>query len=317
MPDRPATERHPGTRPRPLSVFLAAWFIVVAAAWALINDGSSDPTRPFPGFWPPTHPYYFNLLYAFVAIGPAAIAGIAATRAFGLRSRIGLAAGLFAAGIVVWALGNTVWFWYNSCGHLAEVVGVLGCASDTETPYPSVADVGFLALLPLWGFALVQLWQVLATTTRDLLRLAWIPAVIAVFTGWLMLPEFTVLGVDVPARSLLFGEGYSTAETVFSSLYLASDVVILSLAAVLLVRSRHAAGGLLFRPILAICLSCALLYAGDVVFDIRVANDTYYNGDGSDGLYFLALFTMIVALQQLRAVHARLSHATSVMEGAA
>lgn len=286
-------------------VLLGAWLGVVLGAWVAINVVMEDPAGAgdrFDGLWPPTHPYWFNLLIALVALVPATLLGTSVARRFGIRSRLGSASIAMALGVVCWSVGNLVWFWYNTCTAWA----VFGCENAVEAPYPSLADVGFLLLLPCWAFAMVQLSRVLATSIGDVVRLAWIPLVALAITGYVVLPEFELFGVTVHNMSTLFDSGMTGWQTTFSILYLCSDVALLSLAAVVLVRSRVAASGWFFKPVLLASVALLFQYVADLVFDVRVADETAHAGDVADLLYFFALFTMIVALHAMRGVHARM-----------
>ncbi|MBC7460119.1 MAG: hypothetical protein H7287_02020 [Thermoleophilia bacterium] len=296
-------------------ILLATWLIGVVAAYLAINVGMADPASAdstFTGLWPLNHPYWFNPLIALVAIVPALILGLKVGRAFGLRTRPGSAAAAFAAGIIAWSIGNLVWFWYNTCTSW----GALGCAHTIEAPYPSAADVGFIGLLPCYAFAMVQLSRMLATTWGDVLRLAWIPVLAFAGTAFLMVPDFTVLGVHVPAQSLLFDEGYSATQTSFSVLYIVSDAVLLSMAVINLVRARQAAGGIFFRAVLLTAVALLLQYFGDLLFDVRVANGSEYAGDIADFIYFWALFVMVLGIYVLGRAHERLQAHVSSMSAA-
>jgi hypothetical protein len=286
-------------------VLLAAWLGVVVVAWLLINFHIKDPGHAderFTGLWPPTHPYWFNPLISLGALLPAVWLGASVTRVFGARTKLGSASIAFAAGVVFWALGNLVWFWYNTC----TAWQVLGCSHALETPYPSVADVGFLLLLPCWAFAMVQLARVLATSVGDVLRLAWIPLLAIIVTGYITLPRFDVFGWTVPNHDTLFEDGYTATQTIFSSIYVASDVLLLSFALVILVRARFAAGGWFFKPLLFASGALVLQYVADLTFDVRVAHGSEFAGDIADLLYFFALFTMLVGLHAMRGVHAKM-----------
>jgi hypothetical protein len=296
---------------------LAAWILAVVAAFLAINVFMKDPAsadRHFTGLWPLTQPYWFNPLIALVAIVPALTFGIRVSRAFGLRTLAGSAAASFAAGIIAWSVGNLVWFWYNTC----TAWGALGCAHATEAPYPSAADVGFIVLLPCYGFAAVQIARILATTWRDVLRLSWVPVLAFAVTAYLMLPAFTVLGVHVPNRSYIFAAGYDSSQTAFSIMYLVSDAVLLSLSVINLFRARHAAGGMFFRPVLFTAFALLLQYIGDLIFDVRVARGTEFAGDIADFTYFWALFVMVLGIYLLGRSYVRmqlqLADMTAAME---
>lgn len=284
---------------------LACWLGTVLIAWLAINVGMDDPAgadQTFDGLWPIDHPYWFNPLISFVAIIPAIVLGWQVARDFGARSYIGSAGIAFAAGICAWSIGNLIWFWYNTCPSWS----VLGCDAALEAPYPSGADVGFLLLLPFWGFAMIQLARVVATSPRDLARLAWIPLVAFAVTGYITLPAFEVFGVTIPNRSALFDHGYTAVQEAFSIAYLVCDAALLSLALIVLVRARSAAGGWLFKPMLLASTALAIQYVADLTFDVRVSAGTSFAGDIADLLYFFALFTMVCALHALRSAHERM-----------
>jgi len=292
---------------------LGMWLLAVVLAFLAINIGMDDPANePFRGLWPLTHPYWFNPLIALVALVPALVFGSSVARAFGLRTKAGSAALAFAAGIVAWCLGNLVWFWYNTCTSW----GALGCDAAISAPYPSAADVGFIALLPCYAFAMVQLARMLATGWRDVLRLAWVPLVVAAVTVYVMFPSFSIAGVEVPNRSLLFDDGYTHAQVVFSVLYAITDAILLSMAIVIALRARHAAGGIFLRPMLCAAAALTLQYVADLVFNIRVANDTSFAGDIADFLYFWAMFVMVLGIYLLGRAHRRLQLQVTQMAAA-
>jgi hypothetical protein len=74
----------------------------------------------------------------------------------------------------------------------------------------------------------------------------------------------------------------------------------MSMALILLVRSRAATGGTLMRPLLVVSLAVILQYFADVAFDHRAASGEYYNGDFADLLYWAALVTMLGAFVAFR-----------------
>lgn len=250
--------------------FLIAWFALTAIFAVNVNIlGGKD--LKFDHYWQLWHPYYFGLLYATTGIIPAWTYSLRTARLYGgFRSAIGRAIVLLSIGLSSWGVGNFLWYLANTRG--------------TTVPYPSWPDVGYLGILPMSAVALFALRKVIGLNRSDAVKLLWIPLVIALISTYF----------DTP---LLGGKAYLVAEgggldkaNVVSWIYVGSDTLLMSMALMLLVKSRNAAGGLFFRPVLAIAAGFVSLYVGDTLFFARVFNETFYNGDISDVLYALAMF---------------------------
>ena len=81
-----------------------------------------------------------------VSLGIAAFAAAACcfVRARGVRGRVRWAWALIGGSTLSWGLGQLVWTWYES---------ILG----DEVPFPSLADVGYLGMIPLTAAGLLML----------------------------------------------------------------------------------------------------------------------------------------------------------------
>lgn len=293
----------------PLHLVVTAWIAATVAFWLWLNLTDAG-TREFEHLFPPTHGYWFNVLDSVVAIPIALGAAQITAEAYGLRSQVGRAVMLLALGVTCWGVGSMIWFWYNTCPQWSA----FHCTHGTSTPYPSLADVGFLAIFPCAVLAFAQLGRVLAIDREYVVPKLWIPLVCLVVTAYLTLPAVEVAGVTF-GRSWLFDEGYGTSQIVFSLLYLLSDIVILSLGLMLLARSRETAGGMLVRPLLLLSCGLIALYLGDMVFDLRVSNDVYFNGDMADGLYAIAMMLFVLSFVRFRREHQLLNERIAVRAG--
>lgn len=293
--------------------YLAVWALLMVVFWVAINfTDLKDAT--FGGLGDLTHPFYFGVLYATSLIIPVVLFNIGVMRNFGgFASYIGRSIGLLSIGASLWGIGNLIWFYYNGCTSFPEALRCSAAIAD-NVPYPSWADAGYLALLPFAGLSLYYLTKVLALRGGDLVRLLWIPVVIFAITGWATLPE--VFRLDLPSglggtfvygHSTLFAPDYSFAAKAISSMYVVTDVVLMSLGVMLLWHSRRAAGGIFFAPVLAVAAGMVSQYVGDLFFFQRVADETFYNGDVSDGLYAISMYLMTLSAFLFARAHHQMS----------
>ncbi len=243
-------------------VFLVAWTGAVLAHFVYVQSKTDWGTRELA--WDPAnlwHPMYFGVLYATLFVVPFVIFQVPVARRYGgWSSSVGRALISLGIGTTLWGMGNLFWFVKNVQG--------------TDAPYPSLADAGYLAVLPFAAYALWELAKVVGLSGNDW---RWLPLALAVafpVNAYIMLPQGFGAGTfDTPVA------------TVISTTYVLSDVILLGVAILVAVGARRAAGGRFFAPVLAVTVSIMLLYVGDLFFNYRIANDTFYNADISDLLY--------------------------------
>ncbi len=211
-----------------------------------------------------------QLLAALLASGGCAIA---ARRSVGPRRRAWL---WLSAGTGSWAAGQAVWSFY-------EVV------AGQEVPFPSLADVGFLAF-PLVGGVGLLVWSgaqghEAIARGRDLMD----GAIIAV--SLLVLSWVTVMAPIVEASG---GFGFSL---VLSLAYPLGDVVLGTLVLIILFRSRSE------RLTLAL-LACGLggFALADSLFLYLTSSGTYSSADlvSSGGWVFGFLFVAASGMSVVR-----------------
>ena len=107
-----------------------AGFSLFFAAWLQFQWGGGVVTQRFD-----------NLGETLAALIAAAVCGIAAWRH---RRRTRIAWALIGASALSWGLGQAIWSYY-------ELV------LEEKTPFPSLADLGYLAMIPLMFAGLVSL----------------------------------------------------------------------------------------------------------------------------------------------------------------
>lgn len=248
--------------------FLVAWTGAVIAHFVYVQSKTDWGAKELA--WDPTnlwHPMYFGVLNATFVIVPFLLFQVPVARRYGgFSSSVGRAILTLGIGTSLWGLGNLYWFVKNAQG--------------VEAPYPSLADAGYLAVLPFAAYALWELSKVVGLTARDW---RWLPLALAVafpVNAYIMLPQGIGAGTfDTPLS------------TTISTTYIVSDVVLLGVAILVAVGARRAAGGRFFAPVLAVTMSILLLYVGDIFFNYRIANDIFYNAEISDLLYGAFIIT--------------------------
>ncbi|MCB0879464.1 MAG: hypothetical protein KDC46_10870 [Thermoleophilia bacterium] len=274
--------------------FLILWAGAIIAHFTYVQSVTDwGATTPDFNWRNPWDPIYFGVLNAsFVAV-PFFVFQVSIARRYGgWSSAIGRALLAYGIGTVLWGLGNFYWFLKNVGGD--------------DAPYPSLADAGYLAVLPFAGWALWELSKVVGLTGRDW---RWLPLTLAVafpLNAWIMLPaSWLPFGITGPEA----GTFDTPLAAVISTTYILSDVVLLAAAIIVAVGARRAAGGRFFAPVLAYTVSILLLYIGDLFFNYRIAKDIFYNGEISDLLYGAFIVASSVAAYLFLAADVRAQQA--------
>lgn len=276
-----------------LRVFLILWASVVLAHFVAVQGRTNGGTIELDWTWyDPWHPMWFGVVNATFALVPYLLFQVPIARRYGgWGSAVGRALLLYGAGVVLWGFGNFYWFVQNVRG--------------VEAPYPSLADAGYLAMLPFAGAALWQLARVVGVRGRDW---RWLPVALVVATplnAWIMLPQGIGAGTfDTPMSSII------------STTYILSDVLLLAVAIIIAFGARRAAGGRFLVPVLAIVASLLFLYVGDLFFNYRIANDLFYNADFSDLLYGVFVILGSVAAYLFLVADERATYAAHAAERA-
>ena len=194
---------------------------------------------------------------------------VAARRTLG-STRLGWA--LLAASALSWGGGETAWS-YIEIG-LGQAV-----------PSPSVADIGFLLMVPL-GFAGVFVFAVAASRRSEGVR--------AVVDGLLIASSLLLVSWEAILRSTFADSSLSVLGKIVNLSYPVSDIAMLTIVVVALTRASRGsrpAVGLLGAGL--ICIAAA-----DSAF-AYITTATGYNANALDGGWFVGY--LLIALASLRA----------------
>ncbi|MCJ7816732.1 MAG: hypothetical protein MUP55_02640 [Candidatus Aenigmarchaeota archaeon] len=209
--------------------------------------------------------YIISDVGEFLVILVAALIGFERAKSFSFRSGLGKALFFISLGLLAWGAGILSYSYYN-------------IIMQIEVPYPSLADIGFLGIIPLAAYGLFWLLKSIKITfdKKTILKVTALPLVSFLFTYWLFIQ--TKLAEDV-----------SLIEKILNVAYPMGDVVFLSLTFVILSLIR---GGNLFKPIAIICAGFIIEAIADFSFSWTTATGTYYTGSFPDVLFALAFFTI-------------------------
>src|ERR1700730_182589 len=250
---------------RRLFIVLIGWagFSVFFAAWLLFHWGGSAATRRFD-----------DIGETLVALVAAAACGLAAWR-HQRRTRIAWA--LIGASALSWGLGQAVWSYY-------ELV------KGQQFPFPSLADLGYLAAVPL-AVAGVLFFPSAPNRATSLLRTILDALLIA---GSLFIISWaTVLGTVYRAAS-----GGLVAQLIGLA-YPAGDIVVGTI--VLIVASR--AGRANRLPLLLLTGGLIAKLLSDSAFAYLTTTNTYGTGNPTDTGW--AAGYLLIAIAGLRAAATR------------
>jgi diguanylate cyclase (GGDEF)-like protein len=236
----------PATRRFRWAAAASAGAVLAFMVWMIIGIGGTYATSVVDNLG--------ELGAAFFAAGACLFVGV---RTSG-RARQGWV--LLGASALVWGLGQGVWSWYE----LVESV---------EVPFPSWADLGFLAAVPLAGAALL-LFPAAPTAASSRAR--------AVLDGLII-----AMSLLLVSWMIVLGDVYRTAEgglveEAISLAYPMADVVIGALAIAVLARARGSRRG----PLVLIGGGLLALAIADTGFAYLTQTETYGAGNVVDTGWF-------------------------------
>lgn len=223
--------------------------------------------------------YWYQLLLALIPL-MGGVFGIMNAKRWGLfSSQLGRAVFFLSLGLITWGLGQIYWS-YATIAQIAEV------------PYPSLADVGYLISWPLWTIGIIYLSK--ATGARFALKnfrgktsLFLIPLLAAAASYYLL--------IEV-ARGGTFDTSGGFFKLFCDLAYPVGDLVILTIALLVLGLSFNYLGGRYKPAILLIIVGYMMNYVTDFSFSYTTTAETYYNGHWVDVLFPTVMATLSLGL---------------------
>ncbi|MBC7644448.1 MAG: hypothetical protein H7123_04920, partial [Thermoleophilia bacterium] len=265
---------------------LVAWlFVLWTVSTTLLWVEMHSTARIEPG--------WFHLWYALPIVLPASIILLAVNRQFGLSSPLGSSLAFMLAVGVSWALGNVVWFYYQTCASWA----LLQCDKSIVVPYPSAADLLYVATYPLLIAAALRMAVVIGVHRRQSWAYVVMALCIGVPTFYIGVPSTHILGVPI-GHAFWIHPGAGLTTIWLTSLYMIGDIVLISMAVGLLMQARKVAGGMFVRPLVLFLAGIVSLYIGDLLYFRETATDSYTDDGTSSFVYAIVLVLLPYAVHR-------------------
>jgi diguanylate cyclase (GGDEF)-like protein/PAS domain S-box-containing protein len=236
-------------------LLLAVAAVGLMEAWLVVGGADADTKSAVTSFAPPA----VDLVAAFLLAMAARSAHV---------TRIRLAWGLIALGLVLYAAGDGIWAWIS--------------VVERGEPFPSLADVAFVAFYPIVVGALL-LFPEPRRARREVVRIAVDSAIIVVGGGMLVwhslfLPALTAVEPDAISTGLTLG-------------YPIGDLVLLFGVATVALRQP---AGIAPRALVALVCGLALMFIADVAYgEVTLAGTP--DTEWIDLLYLAASLAMATA----------------------
>ncbi|MCW1929800.1 MAG: hypothetical protein KIH62_000620 [Candidatus Kerfeldbacteria bacterium] len=193
----------------------------------------------------------------------------------GFKSIIGKSLIFLSIGLLSWSLGNWVWSYYNFF-------------LNSDVPYPSLADIGYIFAVPMWLVGVLYLSK--AIGVKYALRskvgkfyLIFLPLVSIITSYYLLV---------FVARAGSLTSNTDFLKMFFDLAYPIGDILIITIAIIVYVLSFKYLGGRFKAPSLFILLGFILMFFSDFSFSYTTTLGTYYDGHANNLLFVFALFFM-------------------------
>lgn len=254
------------------TTLLVILFVLLTAWWIVLGFSGERETM---------HVYIFGASYGIIAL-LGGIWGFEISKQWGFtKSLMGKAIFFLSLGLLAAEFGQIVFSYYNIFLH-------------EPVPYPSIADIGFFANIPLYSIAMYYIARV-SGANLSIHKLSSRLLLVLLPMGLLLFSYFRFLqGYEFDWQNPLkvfLDFGYPLGQAFYVSL---------SLVAYLL--SKDTLGGIMKSRILLLLLAFLTQYIADYNFLYQTSRGTWYNGGYGDYLYLIAYFLMAFGLLRLKTV---------------
>lgn len=220
--------------------------------------------------------YWFGVAGgAFAILG--GLCGLTKARAWGAwGSYIGKTVIFISLGLITWGIGSLVIGYYNLHFALAY-------------PYPSIADVAYIASWPLWLIGMFNLSRATGVSFRIKRPMVQLGALFIMFVSFAI--SYYLLFVVAREGIVTINQG-NLLRLIFDFAYPLGDVVIVTSSLFLFGLSVNYLGGRFKYPIMLIIAGFLMNYIGDVVFTYTNTVGTFYVSNWVDMLYVTTFFVL-------------------------
>jgi hypothetical protein len=223
----------------------------------------------------PVHPWSKHISNLGLTIMPLVAAAQCAAQARGVAGRLRQGWWLMAGSCLAWGLGMVVWSSYESLG-------------GRDVPFPSLADVGYLATVPLAVAALL----IFPTAPQ---RMA--AQVRTVVDGLVIGASLLIVSWILALGPVVRGGGTGLLAEVIGMAYPLGDVIMATIVLFAMARSRL--GSPLGRlTLLLLCGGLLAAAVSDSGFSYLALQDAYASGSRIDLGWFLGYLMVFLAARQ-------------------
>lgn len=193
----------------------------------------------------------------------------------GFKSAVGKGLIYLSLGLLSWSIGNWIWSYYNFF-------------LDSEVPYPSWADAGYIGAVPLWMFGVFYVSKATGVKyglQKPLERLyLFILPIISFIISYYLLVNIGRGGEITSGGGLL--------KIFFDFAYPVGDMIIVTIALLVYGLSLRYLGGRYKLPVIITLIGFVLMFFADFSFSYTTTLGTYYDGHPNNLLFITALFAM-------------------------
>lgn len=225
--------------------------------------------------------YLFGASYGLMAVW-GGIWGLFNAKEWGfLKSIMGRAVFVLSLGLLFEEFGQLVFSYYN-------------LFANVTVPYPSLADIGFFGIIPLYSYGAFLLAKasgikVSLKSFESKIQAFLIPLVM-LSVGYLLFLSDYIVDLSDPLKTFL-----DFAYPLGDAIYISITILAYSL-------SRKLLGGIMRPKILFLLFAFVLQFAADFNFLFQSSRGTWLNAGYGDYLYLVAYFAMTLGLLQLNTI---------------
>lgn len=251
------------------AVFIGVYFVSVTVWWlSIYARGVSAGSEAL----------LFSIVYPLMSLIGGLYGLWVAKKWGGLKSSLGRSITLFALGLLMQYLGQTVYTYYIF-------------VRSIDVPYPSWGDIGYFGSVLLYLVGALSLIQATYSkfslaTTKD--------------KFWAIIIPFIILNGCIAV--FLRGYDFEWSEPLKTFLdfgYPLFEALYISVALGVYLLSRNFLGGIIRAPIFALVLALGLQYFSDFTFLLQANLGTWQILGPNEYLYFVSYTAMTFALLQL------------------
>lgn len=261
-----------------LSKSYFAWFIFAFYIFLLIWWFRIYISNQTVGF----ENYLFGAVYPILALA-GSINGLLVSRIYGGWSSImGRGIIYLSLALLSQVFGQFIWTYYN-------------IIATIEVPYPSIADAGYILVIPLnvlamWSFAKASGVKLSLGKLSGKIQAILIPAVLFIIAYGLFLKDYEVNFAEPIKVFLDFA-------------YPFGEAIYISLAMLTYLLCRNLLGGIMRQKILFFIFAFIVQFLTDYIFLYTVSRGLYYNAGVVDLMYATSFAVYSIALLNLKFIN--------------